>query len=317
MTSPLTNDTARLVPRTDIRATRVLEFDFPGLEVGVAEYAEGPTGCTVIHFPQVASMQIDVRGGSPGINGEYLTAINAICFAGGSLYGLEASTGVAAELFAKRGYSTRWMDIALVSGAIIFDYGRRQNAIYPDKELGRAAVRALRPGAFPMGAHGAGCSATAGHGETAELAGQGAGFRVAGNARVAVFTVVNAYGAIVDRAGNVVRGNRDTTGRRQHAAEVVEATGAYYPSAESRSRNTTLTCVVTDQRLDPLQLRSIARQVHSSMARAIQPFHSRWDGDILYACSTQSALDPALDEVSLGVVASELAWDAVLACYDE
>jgi hypothetical protein len=27
--------------------------------------------------------------------------------------------------------------------------------------------------------------------------------------------------------------------------------------------------------------------------------------------------DPALDEVSLGVVASELAWDAVLACYDE
>ncbi len=53
------------------------------------------------------------------------------------------------------------------------------------------------------------------------------------------------------------------------------------------------------------------------MARAIQPFHARWDGDILYACSTQSVDDPALDEVSLGVVASELAWDAVLACYDE
>jgi L-aminopeptidase/D-esterase-like protein len=313
----ISNDQLHPVPRADIGARRVLEFDFPGLEIGVAEYAEGPTGCTVIHFPKVASMHIDVRGGSPGINGEYLTVINAICLAGGSLYGLEASTGVAAELFAKRGYSTKWMDIALVSGAIIFDYGRRQNAIYPDKELGRAAVRSMRPGVFPMGAHGAGCSATAGHGETAELSGQGAAFRVVGKARIAAFTVVNAYGAIVDRSGNVVRGNRDVKGARQHAADIVTATGAYDPPAEPRSRNTTLTVVATDQRLDPLQLRSIARQVHTSMARAIQPFHSRWDGDILYACSTQAALEPGLDEVSLGVVASELAWDAVLACYDE
>jgi L-aminopeptidase/D-esterase-like protein len=114
-----------------------------------------------------------------------------------------------------------------------------------------------------------------------------------------------------------VRGNRDAIGRRQHAADVVSATGTYYPSTEPRSRNTTLTLVATDQRLDPLQLRSIARQVHASMARAIQPFHARWDGDVLYACSTQSVDDTALDEVSLGVVASELAWDAVLACYDQ
>ena len=313
----ISNDNLHLSPRTDIAARRVLDLDLPGLEIGVAEYAEGPTGCTVFHFPKLASMHIDVRGGSPGINGEYLTVINAICFAGGSLYGLEASTGVAAELFAKRGYSTKWMDIALVSGAIIFDYGRRPNAIYPDKDLGRAAVRALRPGRFPLGAHGAGCSATAGHGETAELSGQGGAFRVVGATRIAVFTVVNAYGAIVDRAGRVVRGNRDVRGHRQPAAEIVAATGAYYPPTEPRARNTTLTLVVTDQRLDALQLRSVARQVHASMARAIQPFHSRWDGDILYACSTQTVDDTTLDEVSLGVVASELAWDAVLACYDE
>src|SRR5437879_7198866 len=231
MADPVTNDTLRLVPRIP-QGARVLELDFPGLEIGVAEYAEGPTGCTVFHFPRDASMHIDVRGGSPGINGEHLTLINAICFAGGSLYGLEASTGVAAELFAKRGYSTKWMDIALVSGAIIFDYGRRTNAIYPDKDLGRAAMRALRPGRFPMGAHGAGCSATAGHGDSAELSGQGGAFRLVGQTRIAVFTVVNAYGAIVDRSGTVVRGNRSADGRREHAAEVVSTTGAYYPPTE-------------------------------------------------------------------------------------
>ena len=173
MSGPASNDVVHPVPRTELTTGRVLEFTFPGLEVGVAEYDEGPTGCTVFHLPKVASLSIDVRGGSPGVNGQHLDAINAICFAGGSLYGLEASTGVAAELFKLRGYSTQWVDIALVSGAIIFDYGTRPNAIYPDKELGRAAVRAMRSGIFPMGPRGAGRSATASHGTGAELAGQG------------------------------------------------------------------------------------------------------------------------------------------------
>ena len=314
------NDTVHPVPRTEIDAKRWLDVDFPGLEFGVAEYGEGPTGCTVFHFPEVASMHIDVRGGSPGINGEYLTLTNAICFAGGSLYGLEASTGVAAELFAKRGYSTKWMDIALVSGAIIFDYGRRDNAIYPDKELGRAAVRAFAPGRFPLGPHGAGMSATAGHGQTAELSGQGGAFHRVGRTRIAVFTVVNAYGAIVDRAGDVVRGNRDAqSGKRRRAEDVVAQAGAYDPPAgraRGTTQNTNLTLVATDQKLDPLQLRPVARQVHSSMARAIQPFHTRWDGDILFAVSTQRVDNASLDEVSLAIVASELAWDAALACFD-
>jgi L-aminopeptidase/D-esterase-like protein len=314
------NDTVHPKARTEIDAKRWLDVDFPGLEIGVAEYPEGPTGCTVFHFPELASVHIDVRGGSPGINGEHLTLTNAICFAGGSLYGLEASTGVAAELFARRGYSTKWMDIALVQGAIIFDYGRRENAIYPDKELGRAATRALRPGRFPQGPHGAGCSATAGHGATAELSGQGGAARQVGPTRIAVFTVVNAYGAIVDRNGDVVRGNRDAeTGKRRRAEDVVAQTGAYDPPqgrARGVTQNTNLTLVATDQKLDTLQLRSIARQVHASMARAIQPFNTRWDGDILFAVSTQRVTNEKLDEVSLGIVASEIAWDAVLSTFD-
>ena len=316
----ISNDTVHPKPRSEIDAKRWLDVDFPGLELASAEYAEGPTGCTVFHLPDVASMHIDVRGGSPGINGEHLTVVNAICFAGGSLYGLEASTGVAAELFAKRGYSTKWMDIALVAGAIIFDYGRRENAIYPDKELGRAAVRALRPGRFPLGPHGAGCSATAGHGATAELAGQGGAVRKIGPTSVAVFTVINAYGALVDRAGNVVRGNRDAkTGKRARAERMIDESGAYEPvagRARGVTQNTNLTLVLTDQKLDALQLRSVARQTHSSMARGIQPFNTRWDGDILFAVSTQKVANPDLDEVSLGVIASELAWDAALSSFD-
>jgi len=295
-----TNDRIHPTPRTELPRGRVLEFDFPGLEIGVAEYEEGPTGCTVFHLAKVASLAIDVRGGSPGVNGQHLDAINAICFAGGSLYGLEASTGVAAELFKMRGYSTKWMDIALVSGAIIFDYGTRSNAIYPDKDLGRAAVRAMRPGRFPLGARGAGRSATESHWTGAELAGQGGAHREKGLTKILAFVVVNAYGCIVDRGGNVVRG---------------KPTGPV-PGRAPRSANTTLSLVLTNQKLDRLQLQSIGRQVHASMGRGIQPFHARWDGDVNYMVSTQELANDDLDEVTLGELASDAMWDAILASYD-
>ncbi len=294
------NDNLRLVPRTEFPPGRVLEFDFPGLEIGVAEYEEGPTGCTVFSFGTRASVSIDVRGGSPDVSAGHREEIEAVCFAGGSLYGLEASAGVAAELFAKRGYATKWTDIALVSGAIIFDYGRRPNAVYPDKELGRAAVRAMRPGWFPLGARGAGRSATASHGAGAELAGQGGAYRESGPTRILAFVVVNAYGCIVDRAGKVVRG--------KPAGPV--------PGRVPPSANTTLSLVVTNQKLDHLQLQSIGRQVHSSMARGIQPFHARWDGDVNYMVSTQQIANPELDEVTLGELASDAMWDAILQSYD-
>jgi L-aminopeptidase/D-esterase-like protein len=295
-----TNDNTRLVPRTDLPSGRGLEFDFPGLEIGMAEYEEGPTGCTVFSFGRRAAVSIDVRGGSPDVSAAHREVIEAVCFAGGSLYGLEASAGAAAEIFKKRGYSTKWMDIALVSGAILFDYGIRTTAIYPDKELGSAAVRAMRPGHFPLGARGAGRSAKASHGAGAELAGQGGAYRESGPTRILAFVVVNAYGCIVDRAGKVVRG---------------KPTGPV-PGRAPSSGNTTLSLVVTNQKLDRPQLQSVGRQVHTSMARGIQPFHTRWDGDVNYMVSTQEVENAELDEVTLGELASDAMWDAILQSYD-
>jgi 6-aminohexanoate-oligomer endohydrolase len=312
----LSNDAAELVPRTD-RDGAEFEFDFPGLEVGIAEYEEGPTGCTVFHFPDGAACSIDIRGGSPGTAGSAYEWAHAICLAGGSLYGLEACAGVAAELFARREYRTGWLDIPLVAGAIIFDFGPRDNAVYPDKELGRAALRAARPGRFPLGARGAGRSATVGKTfdfSESEPSGQGGAFRQVGETKVAVFTVVNAVGAIVDREGSVVRGHRDVgTGRRRALVAEIDARLAAGQPVRPPPGNTTLTVVVTNERLDQRLLRTLARQVHTSMARAIQPFHALVDGDVLFAVTTNEVESELLDSIGLGVVASEVAWDAVLA----
>jgi L-aminopeptidase/D-esterase-like protein len=311
----LTNDTADLQPRTSFEGP-TLAFDFPGLEIGCAEYDEGPTGCTVLSFlPDGAACATDVRGGSSGTIGGY-EWVHAICLAGGSLYGLEAATGVAAEIFARRDYATGWLEIPLVSGAIVFDWGRRDNGVYPDKELGRAALRASQPGVFPLGARGAGRSATVGKTfayDEGEAAGQGAAFRQLGETRIAVFTVVNAVGAIVDREGTVVRGHLDAaTGERRPLVPGVEARLATGAPVRPLPGNTTLTVVVTNQRLDQRELRTLGRQVHASLARAIQPFHALVDGDVLYAVTTNEVESRELESIGLGIVASELAWDAVL-----
>jgi 6-aminohexanoate-oligomer endohydrolase len=328
---------AAATPAASPSAGRVLDFDIPGLAVGVAAYPEIPTGCTVFNFdvdlfPAGVMLELDVRGGAPWHSGAE-DIVNAISLAGGSVYGLEAAAGVAAELFAQGGYR----DLVAVSGAVIYDVsvveepdGFRSKGVYPDKALGQEAVRALKPGHFPLGNQGAGSGAYVGQWANwpyaRERGGQGGAFRQIGGLKVAVFTVVNALGVIVDRQGQVVRGGLDQrTGVRttpiQDAEAILEGQSVRLqpdaaPLPGGLTRHTTLSVLVTNVAFPRELLRQLGRQVHSSMARAIQPFHTPDDGDILFTVSTGEVAADDVDSTALGVVASELAWDAVLSCYE-
>jgi hypothetical protein len=147
--------------------------------------------------------------------------------------------------------------------------------------------------------------------------GQGGAFRQVGPTKVAVFTVVNALGVVVDRQGRVVRCStnpavRDCGTAAAQLTRTLERRAPAGPSSGGFTENTTLTLVVTNQKLDFWALQRLAVQVHTSMARAIQPFHTQQDGDVLFAVSTAEVENPSLSPVNLGVLASEVAWDAVL-----
>ncbi len=308
----ITNNALSLVPQTGFDGP-TLEFDFSSFQIGVAEYAEGPTGCTVFLFTDDAALASDERGGLVGKTGDAEWS-KAICLAGGSLPGLEAAAGVTAELFAQRGYSLE--NFAEVAGAIIYDYGQRENRIYPDMALGRAAVRAARPGVFPLGARGAGRSAGCGgvfDPARREPSGQAGAFCQVGPTKIAVFSVVNALGVILNRQGEVVKGNRDPeTGVRVHPLpELARRLERGEPTAPPWG-NTTLTVIVTNQKLSARQLQQLGKQVHSSMARIIFPFHTLVDGDVLYAVTTNEVEQPNLSVAGLGMLTSELLWDAIL-----
>ncbi len=317
---------------------RVLEFDWPTIRVGTGEYAEGPTGVTVIHFAKRVHGAVDVRGGGPGtVNTDYLRIgwstpeLDAVVFAGGSWYGLEATTAVATALKDDGIRDGDWTNIGLSVGAIIYDLGeRRLNEIYPDKRLAQAAYRAAKPGVFPLGAQGAGRFTRSGalFGCNAH-SGQGAAYRRIGDLKIAAFVVVNAVGVVTRRDGRVAACYRDQGWPLElRTADLLAAWPAstrpgWRPSAQDDDgrRNTTISLIVTNQKLDRAQLERIGIQVQTSMARALQPFATEYDGDVLYAVST-AELDRPVDEsgvpnVDLGVIASELMWDAILASVPE
>ncbi len=294
----------------------ILEYDFPAIKVGVAEYKDGPTGCTVFHFPDTVRAAVDVRGGSPSTfttdnhnfsSGERI--LDAICLTGGSVHGLEAVTGVTSELLARSGYST--ISMPRVAAATIYDFVGRDNAIYPDKRLGSAAFLSAQINKFPLGSVGAGRSAKVGKGYNEwETGGQGAAFQQIGPTKIVVFTVVNSMGAIVGRDGSIVRGyfDRHTNTRYMNLKLLMD------DSVKSHG-NTTLTVVVTNQKLPAVFLRQLSKQIHTSMARAIYPFHTIDDGDVLFMASTNEVENPNLNAGHVGLIASELAWEAVLSSF--
>ncbi|WP_020672964.1 P1 family peptidase [Amycolatopsis nigrescens] len=309
----VTNDDVALTPQpSEGRAT--VPFDLPGVLVGTAEYAEGPTGCTVLHFPEGARTAIDARGGAVGLSGGYQFH-QAIVFAGGSVYGLEAAAGVSTELLHRAENRTHWAALQHVSGAVIYDFSTRDTAIAPDAALGRAALRNAKAGEFPVGRCGAGRAASVGKIDfgRAEFAGQGAAFREFGGMKVLVATVVNAVGVVVDRDGRIVRGNvhPDTLERRLPVEDYADSAAGAEP-VSTLAGNTTLTVLVTNVRLPEFALRQLGTQVHSSMHRAIQPFHTEIDGDILFTVTTDEVELNGVSATGLGALASEVAWDAVL-----
>ena len=171
-----------------------LAFDWQDIKVGVGAYEEGPTGLTIIRFMLGAAVVSDSRGGAPAtVNTDALRLgydkprIDAIVFSGGAVYGEEAVTAVMTGLKDEGARSGARDDRARATGAVINDLdGRRLNEIYPDKRLAQAALEALRPGVFPLGAQGAGRMAMQGSffGCRA-LSGQGAAFREINGVKIA------------------------------------------------------------------------------------------------------------------------------------
>lgn len=184
----------------------------------------------------------------------------------------------------------------IVPTACIFDLaesGAGEPVTAADGEA--AATDAARPGDAVTGRVGAGSGATVGKWRGREYAVPGglgiAAMRV-DDATIAALAVVNAVGDVVGSDGSVVAGSRAP------GDAVAFPTPAPFEEDADRS-HTTLVAVVTDAKLDKPSCGLVAESAHDGFARALQPAHTRFDGDLAVAVAT-GAVDAHLDRLRHG-----------------
>ncbi|MCZ7586844.1 MAG: P1 family peptidase [Deltaproteobacteria bacterium] len=143
--------------------------DVPGVLVGCAEDREAMTGVTVVLCEDGATFACltpgpatSTRQADAGRPEHLVQVAHAVCLAGGSAFGLGASTGVM-DYLAERGAGHRVRDIVVptVPSAVIFDRSATPGLRRPDAAMARQAC-ASASADVPRGSVGAGCGATVG-----------------------------------------------------------------------------------------------------------------------------------------------------------
>jgi L-aminopeptidase/D-esterase-like protein len=304
--------------------------DVPGLKVGNAEDARLRSGTTVLVGDKPFRAVVDIRGASPGTRDTHLLdltsvgyPIDAIVLSGGSLYGLDAVTGVLNHLRAqKRGleYEKGVAPIPIVPGAILFDLTNGgdkdwgDNTPYP--RLGREAAEAAAVD-FALGNAGAGFGARAGQ----YKGGLGsASTRLSNGIVVGALAAVNSVGSPVIPGSDAfwaapLEQNGEFGGRPPRAIQPISLDlPADMKEGPKAGANTTLAIVATNAPLSRLALQQIAIMATDGFARALRPSHSPFDGDLVFALTTTTDLpeenDPAQNQL-LGHLAADCVARAV------
>ena len=276
--------------------------DVEGLRVGQAEDVAARTGVTVLVADAPAAAVVDVRGGAPGTRETealdptgLVGAVDAIVLSGGSVYGLDAASGVTAWL-AANGRGFRVISTAppapIVPAAILFDLanGGEKNwgMTPPYRALGIRAVENARAD-FALGNAGAGFGAVAG----AYKGGIGSASSVTDEGfTVGALAAVNAVGSPLVPGTDVfwaypLEQDGEFGNRKPGAFSQIDLDlPPDMKTAPRPAANTTIAIVATDVELSRIELKRVAIMAADGFARALRPAHTPFDGDTVFAIST-------------------------------
>ena len=295
--------------------------EFQRIRIGQTENMAAGTGCTVLVCPEGMRAGLDVRGGGPASRESQLLnplmaaqVIHAIVLAGGSAFGLGVADGVM-RLLEERGigFDVGVTKVPLVAQADLFDLTVGDPFTRPDASMGYEAARlALEAPNYRDGNYGAGCGATVGKiggMETCMKSGIGSYAVQIGPLQVGAVVALNALGDVFDwRSGTQIAGllNADHTAFRS-TNEVMRESIAV---VENRFvGNTTLGVILTNAAFAKPALCKIAGMGHDGYARSINPVHTSFDGDSIYAVSVG---DVEADQEVVGALAAEVISEAIL-----
>ena len=269
--------------------------DIEGIKVGHCEDLEAMTGVTVIICEEGATGGVDVRGSAPGTRETDLfeekktvDKIHSIVLSGGSAFGLEASTGVMKFLEEKNvGHDTGFIKVPIVSQAVIYDLEIGDSKIRPDKEMGYLASKNATSSEDRQGNIGCGTGATVGKilgMKNAMKSGLGSATVELGDLKVSAIVSVNAVGDVFDPFENKkIAGVYDY--ENNQLLDTIEIMKNGYKNLVE-GKNTTIGIIATNAILDKSKASKVAEMGHNGFAKCINPVHTTFDGDTIFALST-------------------------------
>ncbi|TNE38563.1 MAG: peptidase S58 family protein [Alphaproteobacteria bacterium] len=307
--------------------------DVSGISVGNAVDALVRTGVSVVLPERRAVMGVDVRGGGPGTRETdaldptcLVDEMDAVVLAGGSVYGLEAASGVVAGLGAQgRGFEVAGAPLTapVVPSAILFDLANGGDKAWgtepPYRRLGLKALAAASNAPFDLGNQGAGYGARAG----AYKGGLGSASIVTDEGiEVGALVAVNAFGSPVVPGHKALWAAPFAHGDEMGPQPLKNWPGSPIEQDWPRDTktgappgsNTTIGVIATNVSLTPAQAKRLAIMGQDGFARAIRPIHAPQDGDTLFAISTATRPlgDPgALALARLGLLAADCVTRAI------
>jgi L-aminopeptidase/D-esterase-like protein len=272
--------------------------EVPGVLVGHWSDPVGRTGCTVVVLPDGTVASGEVRGGAPGTRewdllhpDRLVSRVDAVVLCGGSAFGLAACDGVVRWCEEQgRGFPTRAGPVPIVVGAVLYDLGVGDARARPGPDAGYSAAASAAAVGVATGPVGAGTGATVAkwRGPAAVQPGGVGGAALQNDALiVGALFAVNAFGQLLDPTRPPPRWPASGRG---------DPLGPDVPGWPLSS--TTIGVVATNARLAKSHCRLVAESAHDGMARALEPVHTRYDGDAVVAAAT-GAVDAPLEQVRL------------------
>ena len=281
----------------------------------------GITGCTVVLCPPKTVGAVDVRGGAPGTRETDLLQahnlveeVSAVVLSGGSAFGLSTADGVMRwHVERGLGYQSRsGVVVPIVPAAILFDLTIGQALIYPNADSGYQACEAAAVESVAMGSVGAGTGARIGAilgNERASKGGIGsAAVELPNGLIIAALMAVNAVGNVIDEQGQILAGLRsaDSKGFVSMLDAMTEMISE--PPDDSAGENTVIGVVATNGKMSKSHVKKVAQMAHDGIARAVNPSHTMYDGDTIFALATG---DLPADPTLVGAYAAEMVAQAI------
>ena len=296
----------------------LIKLDTADFTTGGHDSETARSGITAV-FPMKPNIAgISQHGGSPGtMETDILrplhrknNSVDAVAICGRSIFGFTAVHGIVKEMKEDgKGFQVGNLRVPIVPAAAIFDFTENQEM--PDEEWGKLAYQG-RSNSVLTGAHWAGRGATVGKIRgisNCTASGQGFSQYRRGKLYIGVLTVLNAFGEIRDVHGNIVAGARGENGEFVDSIEYAKTHGL---SAARMKANTTVGVLITNIAGDTSSMCRMAEACNSGYASRIYPFNTSYDGDTIFAVSTNE-VEEDIDTAMM--IARTVASDSVLSVF--